>query len=67
MVKKKNIKSKKPGKYVHEGFSWNLRGPIDEKSKAFVLAANGVIRVKPIVNFESRKAVNPIGKTLLSI
>ena len=31
--------SKKSKKYVHEGFSWNLRGPIDEKSKAFVLAA----------------------------
>ena len=41
MVKKKNIKSKKPEKYVHEGFAWNLRGPIDEKSKAFVLAAYG--------------------------
>ena len=41
MVKKKNIKPKKPEKYVHEGFAWNLTGPIDEKSKAFVLAAYG--------------------------
>ena len=33
--------SKTSKKYVHEGFSWNLRGPIDEKAKSFVLAAYG--------------------------
>ena len=33
--------SKTSEKYVHEGFSWNLRGPVDEKAKSFVLAAYG--------------------------
>ena len=33
--------AKKTEKYVHKGFSWNLRGPIDQKAKSFVLAAYG--------------------------
>ena len=33
--------AKKTEKYVHKGFSWNLRGPIDQKAKSFVLAAHG--------------------------
>ena len=33
--------SKTSEKYVHEGFSWNLRGPVDEKAKSFVLATYG--------------------------
>ena len=33
--------SKNSEKYVHEGFSWNLRGPVDEKAKSFVLASCG--------------------------
>ena len=33
--------SQKSEKYVHKGFSWNLRGPVDEKAKSFVLAAYG--------------------------
>lgn len=34
-------KTSKFKKYIHEGFSWNLRGPVNQKSKAFVLAATG--------------------------
>lgn len=34
-------KTFKPNKYIHESFSWNLRGPVDQKSKEFVLAATG--------------------------
>ena len=30
--------SQKSEKYVQKGFSWNLRGPVDEKAKPFVLA-----------------------------
>ena len=33
--------SKTSEKYVHEGFSWKLRGPVDEKAKSFVLASCG--------------------------
>ena len=33
--------AKQTEKYVHKGFSWNLRGPIDQKAKSFVLAAHG--------------------------
>jgi len=34
-------KTSKPKKYIHDDFSLNLRDPIDQKSKAFVLAATG--------------------------
>ena len=30
--------AKQTEKYFHKGFSWNLRGPIDQKAKSFVLA-----------------------------
>ena len=33
--------AKQTEKYVHKGFSWNLRGPIDQKAKSFFLAAHG--------------------------
>jgi hypothetical protein len=34
-------KTSKSKKYILEGFIWNLRGPVDQKSKALVLAATG--------------------------
>ena len=36
------ICQKHPKKFIHKGFSWNLRGPVDKKVKSFVLASCGV-------------------------
>ena len=33
--------SKTSEKYIHERFSWNLKGPVDQKAKSVVLASCG--------------------------
>ena len=55
--------AKKTEKYVHKGFSWNLRGPIDQKAKSFVLTAPGEITLKLTRCSANKKAQSLIGRS----